>query len=118
MPPPHGRHATGHRCCASPRCDKKGTRSDRRCSSAKFRFFSWRPTGMAAKIGLIAGACVALTAAGAATAHHSFGMFDQKKEVTLEATVVEYRWKNPHTHLVVSVPDGAQDPATVGTWDI
>jgi hypothetical protein len=73
---------------------------------------------MAAKIGLIAGACVALLAAGAATAHHSFGMFDQKKEVTLEATVVEYRWKNPHTHIVVSVPDGAKDPATVGTWDI
>ena len=60
---------------------------------------------MAAKIGLIVGACVALAAAGAATAHHSFGMFDQKKELTLEATVVEYRWKNPHTHLVVSVPD-------------
>ena len=73
---------------------------------------------MAAKIGLIAGACVALMAVGAATAHHSFGMFDQKKEVTLEATVVEYRWKNPHTHIVVSVPDGAKDPATVGTWDI
>lgn len=73
---------------------------------------------MAAKIGLIAGACVALLAAGSATAHHSFGMFDPSKEVTLEATVVEYRWKNPHTHIVVSVAEGAKDPAVAGTWDI
>jgi len=73
---------------------------------------------MASKIGHLAGACIALAAAGSAIAHHSFGMFDQTKEVTLEATVVEYRWKNPHTHIVVSVPNGAKDPATVGTWDI
>ncbi|HKU17213.1 MAG TPA: DUF6152 family protein [Steroidobacteraceae bacterium] len=74
---------------------------------------------MAAKIGLIAGACLALLAAGAATAHHSFGMFDMNKEVTLEgAVVVEYRWKNPHTHIVITVADGAKDPASAGTWDI
>jgi hypothetical protein len=73
---------------------------------------------MTAKIGLIAGAGAALLAAGAATAHHSFGMFDPNKEVTLEASVVEYRWKNPHTHIVVDVPNGAKDPATAGTWDI
>jgi hypothetical protein len=74
---------------------------------------------MAAKIGLIAGACLALLAGGAATAHHSFGMFDMNKEVTLEgATVVEYRWKNPHTHIVVTMPDGGKDPAAAGTWDI
>ena len=73
---------------------------------------------MAAKTGLIAGACVALLAAGSATAHHSFGMFDPNKEVTLEATVVEYRWKNPHSHIVVTVADGAKDPAAIGTWDI
>jgi hypothetical protein len=73
---------------------------------------------MAAKIRLVAGVCVALVAAGSATAHHSFGMFDSNKEVRLEATVVEYRWKNPHTHIIVSVPNGAKDPATVGTWDI
>jgi uncharacterized protein DUF6152 len=73
---------------------------------------------MAGKIGLIAGACLALLAGGSASAHHSFGMFDMNKEVTLQAVVVEYRWKNPHTHIVVTVPDGAKDPATSGTWDI
>ena len=73
---------------------------------------------MTAKIGLIAGACAALLAAGPATAHHSFGMFDPTKELTLEATVVEYRWKNPHSHIVIDVPKGAKDPATTGSWDI
>jgi hypothetical protein len=73
---------------------------------------------MAAKTGLLASACTALLAAGTAIAHHSFGMFDPNKEVTLEATVVEYRWKNPHSHIIVTVPDGAKDPATAGTWDI
>lgn len=73
---------------------------------------------MTAKTGLIAGACVALVTGGTAIAHHSFAMFDSDKEVTLEATVVEYRWKNPHTHIIISVPDGAKQPALAGTWDI
>lgn len=73
---------------------------------------------MTAKIGLIAGACVALVAAGSATAHHSFAMFDSAKEVTLEATVVQYQWKNPHTRIIVSVPNEAKDPAVAEKWDI
>ncbi len=73
---------------------------------------------MTAKIGLIAGACIALFAGATATAHHSFAMFDADKEVKLEATVVEYRWKNPHTHIIIDVAKGAKDPATIGTWDI
>src|SRR6516225_10228625 len=51
-------------------------------------------------------------------AHHSFAMFDLTKDVTYEGTVVEYRWENPHTHIVVKVDPGAADPSTVGTWDI
>jgi hypothetical protein len=31
---------------------------------------------------------------------------------------VEYRWENPHTHIIVKVDEGAADPSTVGTWDI
>jgi len=74
---------------------------------------------MAAKLGRLAGACItALVAAGSAIAHHSFAMFDSSKEVKLEATVVEYRWKNPHTHIVVDVPKGTKEPAAAGTWDI
>ena len=50
-------------------------------------------------------------------AHHSFAMFDLTKNVTYVGTVVEYRWENPHTHIIVKVSPGA-DPSTVGTWDI
>jgi hypothetical protein len=32
--------------------------------------------------------------------------------------VMEYRWGNPHTHIIVKVDSGAADPSTVGTWDV
>ncbi len=51
-------------------------------------------------------------------AHHSFAMFDLTKDVTYEGTVMEYRWENPHTHIILKVDPGAADPSTVGTWDI
>lgn len=68
--------------------------------------------------GLIVGACSAWLAAGAAIAHHSFAMFDSDKDVKLEGTVVEYRWKNPHTHIIIDIPKGAKAPAAAGNWDI
>ena len=59
-----------------------------------------------------------LMAAIPALAHHSFAMFELTKDVTYEGAVVEYRWENPHTHIIVKVDPGAADPSTVGTWDI
>jgi hypothetical protein len=43
-----------------------------------------------------------------ALAHHSFAMFDHDKTVTLNGTVKEFEWINPHSwvHLM------AADPAT------
>jgi hypothetical protein len=64
---------------------------------------------------------VAIGCAAVATpvfAHHSFGMFDRQKVYIWEGTVKKFEWMNPHTHIIVSVPDGAKDPRTVGTWDI
>ena len=49
--------------------------------------------------GTLAGASVAL-------AHHSFSMFDMTKKVTLDATVTEFQWTNPHVYIEVDVPDG------------
>ena len=51
---------------------------------------------------------VAATLAGAssALAHHSFTMFDMTKKVTLNATVTEFQWTNPHVYIEVDVPDG------------
>lgn len=40
-----------------------------------------------------------------ALAHHSYSMFDLDKSVTLEGTVTEVRWANPHIWIVVEVED-------------
>jgi hypothetical protein len=49
--------------------------------------------------------CVVVTASGLATSHHSFAMFDLDKEVTLEGTVKEFQWTNPHVWLQIVVTD-------------
>jgi Family of unknown function (DUF6152) len=40
-----------------------------------------------------------------ASAHHSFAMFDATKDVTLNGTVKEFEWTNPHSWLRVMVND-------------
>ena len=47
---------------------------------------------------------VLLTFAYAASAHHSFAMFDFKREVTLAGTVKEFQWTNPHCFIQILVP--------------
>ncbi len=56
--------------------------------------------------GVVAAAAFLLTAQ-LADAHHSFAMFDLAKEVTIEATVKELRWTNPHVWIQVLVPGSA-----------
>jgi Family of unknown function (DUF6152) len=53
-----------------------------------------------------------------AAAHHSRAMFDVSRNVTYRGTVKEYRWENPHSHIVIVVDSGATEPSTVGTWEI
>jgi len=61
----------------------------------------------------------AMLAAGRPTlAHHSRAMFDMTRNVTYRGVVREYRWQNPHSHIVITVGTDATDSATVGTWDI
>ncbi len=50
--------------------------------------------------------CVSVSLASAAWAHHSFAMFDLEKVLTVEGTVKEFQWTNPHCWLQVMVPDG------------
>jgi len=59
-----------------------------------------------------------LIAVAPAFAHHSGAMFDNQTWMTFKGKVVDYRWENPHTHIIVKVAPGAADPASVGTWDI
>jgi len=49
-----------------------------------------------------------------AIAHHSFAMFDASKTMTLEGTVKEFHWTNPHSWIFVNVPD----PKGESTWAI
>ena len=54
---------------------------------------------------LAMGAMGAMMAASApALAHHSFAMFDQKKVMTLQGTVTEFQWTNPHAFIEIDVP--------------
>jgi Family of unknown function (DUF6152) len=43
-------------------------------------------------------------------AHHSFAMFDQSKLVTVNGTVKDFRWTNPHVfiQLLVKAEDGSE----------
>jgi hypothetical protein len=54
-------------------------------------------------VSLTAIAVAAFTAS--AVAHHSFAMFDQQQTVTLEGTVKQFEWVNPHAWLRVMVND-------------
>jgi hypothetical protein len=38
-----------------------------------------------------------------AVAHHSFAMFDAAKTVTLEGSVKEFQWTNPHAWIMLNV---------------
>jgi hypothetical protein len=48
---------------------------------------------------------VFLLAAGSASAHHSFAMFDRSKETTLVGIVHEFQWTNPHSWIELDVPN-------------
>jgi len=45
------------------------------------------------------------TFATAALAHHSAAMFDDQKSVTLNGTVRQFQWSNPHCWIQVVVAD-------------
>ena len=71
---------------------------------------------MPRKLALVA---VGIALAAALTlAHHSRAMFDMGKNITYRGVVEEYRWQNPHSHIVVRVGAGAADRSTVGTWTV
>jgi hypothetical protein len=54
-------------------------------------------------------AIAVLLTAGTALAHHSFAMFDQSQTVTLQGTVTDFRWTNPHVFIELVVKNEADD---------
>jgi len=54
---------------------------------------------------LIATVCtLGLWLASPASAHHSMAGFDRKNTITLNGTVKEFSWQNPHCYIEVAVP--------------
>jgi len=57
----------------------------------------------------LAGIAIAMSAMPA-FAHHSFAMFDAEKKVTLEGTVKEFQWTNPHSWILMTVSNAQGQP--------
>ena len=57
----------------------------------------------------LAGIAFTMTAMPA-FAHHSFAMFDAEKKVTLEGTVKEFQWTNPHSWILMTVSNAQGQP--------
>jgi hypothetical protein len=55
-------------------------------------------------------AAFALLLATPVAAHHSFAMFDAQKDLTLQGTVKNFEWTNPHMWLYVMVPQASGAP--------
>ena len=51
----------------------------------------------------------------AASAHHSYAMFDANDLVTFDATVKEFQWTNPHSWLQVMILD---DKGVAQEWSL
>jgi hypothetical protein len=67
-------------------------------------------------VNVLASAAMLMAAALPMAAHHSFSAeFDATKQVTLEGTVVQMEWVNPHSWLTIDVPKA---DGTVERWHI
>ena len=55
----------------------------------------------------LAGVAAVSLAAAPAFAHHSFAMFDSTKNTTLEGTIKEFQWTNPHSWVQIVVKDAS-----------
>src|SRR5215208_7468879 len=51
-------------------------------------------------------ATVLLAHTTAASAHHSYAMYDQTRKATVHGTVASLEWTNPHIWVWVAVDDG------------
>jgi hypothetical protein len=43
-----------------------------------------------------------------AMAHHSYAMFDMQKTIKLQATVVRFKWQNPHAFIEIDATVGGK----------
>jgi hypothetical protein len=62
---------------------------------------------------LLSGAFIATS--GAASAHHSFAMFDQENPIELEGVVQEFKFTSPHTFIILVVK---QQDGSTQAWSL
>ena len=61
---------------------------------------------MPRRLSLLLAFAVALASWSAAEAHHSLaGMYDQSRRVTLDGTIAQFQFVNPHPFLMIDVQD-------------
>ncbi len=58
---------------------------------------------------------LAFLAAIPAWAHHSMAGFDREKTVSINGTVKQFKWANPHSWIEMEVPDGKGGAVT---WNV
>jgi hypothetical protein len=64
---------------------------------------------------ILSAGVLAAAAALPAYAHHSYAMFDEEKVMTVQGTVKEFQWTNPHGWIHVNVADAQGKPVV---WSI
>lgn len=62
---------------------------------------------------LLSGAFIATSSA--ASAHHSFAMFDQENPIELEGVVQEFKFTSPHTFIILVVK---QQDGSTQAWSL
>ena len=60
-----------------------------------------------AKLALAGLALAPILGSAPSLAHHSYSMFDMNKTVVLDATVVRFKWQNPHAFIEIDAAAGA-----------
>lgn len=75
---------------------------------------NWAVAPKLALAAALAGASVLGAVAAPALAHHSFAMFNQREIMTLEGTVREFQWTNPHAFIEIETRQGN----ATRTWSI
>jgi hypothetical protein len=61
---------------------------------------------------------VLFLAAAPVLAHHSYAMFDMTKTITLNGSVVQFKWQNPHSFIKMDVPVNGPGGQTIEHWAI
>jgi hypothetical protein len=82
----------------------------RRFSSALREYSETAMKHLVKIAGALAIVCASLAGVEVVAAHHAMVMYDGSKTVTLDGTVLEFRWTNPHVFLRVEgkTKDGDQ----------